>query len=123
MCGGQARADLYRGSMDLISHPFSVTRWLELTPTHFPGTTGSAEWRTIQIGSTRIRMVDYSPGYVADHWCHRGHVLLVLEGTLTTELSDGRIIELVAGQSYQVGTDMEAHRSRTISGARLFIVD
>jgi mannose-6-phosphate isomerase-like protein (cupin superfamily) len=68
-------------------------------------------------------MVDYSPGYQADHWCTRGHVLLVLEGELTTELQDGRIFELKPGMSYQVATGAEPHRSRTAGGARLFIID
>jgi quercetin dioxygenase-like cupin family protein len=68
-------------------------------------------------------MVEYSPGYVADHWCSRGHVLLVLEGTLTTELANGEVVTVNAGSSYHVGDDTEPHRSRTQTGARLFVVD
>jgi hypothetical protein len=68
-------------------------------------------------------MVEYSQGYVADHWCRRGHVLLVLEGILLTELEDGRVFTLTPGMSYQVANDAESHRSRTDTGARLFIVD
>lgn len=68
-------------------------------------------------------MVEYSPGYRADHWCSRGHVLLVLEGTLITELEDGRVFTLEPGMSYQVADHAEPHRSRTETGARLFIVD
>jgi quercetin dioxygenase-like cupin family protein len=68
-------------------------------------------------------MVEYSPGYLADHWCKKGHVLLVLEGELTTELSDGRTFTLSAGTSYQVADDVNPHRSYTKSGAKLFIVD
>jgi hypothetical protein len=71
----------------------------------------------------RVRMVEYSPDYLADHWCKRGHVLLVLEGELQTELDDGRIVKLAAGMSYQVADDVGAHRSSTQSGAKLFIVD
>ncbi|GAB3286850.1 DHCW motif cupin fold protein [Pseudoclavibacter terrae] len=109
--------------MDLLGHAFTTTDWASLEPTIHTGTTGEARWRTQQIGDTRIRMVDYTPGYLADHWCSRGHVLFVLDGTLETELDDGRLVTLSAGQSYQVGTGMEAHRSRTEAGARLFIVD
>lgn len=109
--------------MDLLGHAFTTTDWASLEPTIHTGTTGEARWRTQQIGDTRIRMVDYTPGYLADHWCSRGHVLFVLDGTLETDLDDGRLVTLSAGQSYQVGTDMEAHRSRTEAGARLFIVD
>ena len=71
----------------------------------------------------RVRMVEYTPGYVADHWCRKGHVLLVLEGELETVLADGRVFKLKGGMSYQVADDAEPHMSRTITGARLFIVD
>jgi quercetin dioxygenase-like cupin family protein len=109
--------------MDLLGHAFTTTTWTDVAPAVHPGITGRAVWRTQQIGDTRIRMVEYSPGYVADHWCSRGHVLLVLEGKLETELEDGRTFTLHAGESYQVGTDMEPHRSSTTTGARLFVVD
>jgi quercetin dioxygenase-like cupin family protein len=68
-------------------------------------------------------MVEYSPGYLADHWCERGHILLVMEGELTTELKDGSVHVLTPGQSYQVADGVAPHRSRTARGARLFIVD
>jgi quercetin dioxygenase-like cupin family protein len=68
-------------------------------------------------------MVEYTPGYVADHWCHRGHVLLVLEGILTTELEDGQKFVLTPGMSYQVADELSSHRSVTETGAKLFIVD
>ena len=103
--------------------PFMTTDWSAVPATEHRGTTGVATWRTVQAGELRIRMVEYSPGYQADHWCRRGHVLLVLEGELETELDDGRITTLSAGMSYQVANDAEAHRSRTQAGAKLFIVD
>ena len=109
--------------MNLAEHPFSTTDWEAIPSTQHPGVTGEALWRTQEIGDLRIRMVDYSPGYVADHWCSRGHVLLVLEGELHTELDDGRVVVLSAGQSYEVSSGAEAHRSSTPNGARLFIVD
>jgi hypothetical protein len=68
-------------------------------------------------------MVEYSPGYLADHWCQKGHVLLVLTGELETELADGRVFKMGPGVSYQVADGAEAHRSRTRDGATLFIVD
>jgi hypothetical protein len=109
--------------MEFTAHPFSTIDWSALPHTVHAGTTGEAHWRTVEIAGTRLRMVTYSPGYLADHWCSVGHLLLVLDGTLSTELDDGRVVELSAGQSYQVGSGMEAHRSRTTDGARLFIVD
>ncbi len=104
--------------------PFGVTDWDAIAPTRHPGETGFATWRTVTAGDLRVRMVEYSPGYLADHWCDRGHVLLVLEGELETELRDGRRFTLRAGQSYQVSDFGDAaHRSSTRAGARLFIVD
>ena len=82
-----------------------------------------ALWRTCQFGGLRVRMVDYSPGYKADHWCAKGHILLCLDGELHTELQDGRIFVLRPGMSYQVADGAEPHRSFTTTGARLFIVD
>jgi quercetin dioxygenase-like cupin family protein len=103
--------------------PFTTTDWSQLPATEHRGESGVARWRTLERGNIRVRMVEYSPGYVADHWCHRGHVLLVLEGELVTELEDGSQVTLTPGASYQVAEDTMAHRSRTMSGAKLFIVD
>ena len=109
--------------MDFGVLPFTTTDWNDVPSTEHAGTSGVARWRTVQAGAVRVRMVDYSPGYVADHWCQKGHVLLVLEGELETELDDGRTIRLTAGMSYQVADNTMAHRSRTRDGAKLFIVD
>jgi quercetin dioxygenase-like cupin family protein len=68
-------------------------------------------------------MVEYSAGYVANHWCAKGHILLCLEGELETELADGRTFRLTAGISYQVADNAEPHRSSTKTGAKLYIVD
>jgi quercetin dioxygenase-like cupin family protein len=103
--------------------PFMTTDWSQVPVTEHKGTSGVALWRTIERGNLRVRMVEYSSGYEADHWCRRGHVLLVLEGELETELDDGTRVTLKAGTSYQVADDAGAHRSRTSTGARLFIVD
>ena len=103
--------------------PFGTTDWSTVPETEHRGETGTAYWRTFERGSIRVRMVRYSPGYLADHWCSRGHVLLVLEGELETELKDGSVHTLRAGQSYQVASGAEPHRSRTAGGATLFIVD
>ena len=109
--------------MRIENLPFATTDWRAVEPTRHAGNSGHALWRTRQFGDVRVRMVDYSPGYVADHWCEKGHFLLVLEGELVTELADGRKYTLTAGMSYQVADGAEAHRSTTGPGARLFIVD
>ena len=109
--------------MKIPTLPFTVTDWSQVSATTHPGETGEARWRTLNIGDLRVRMVEYSPGYLADHWCQKGHVLLCVEGELETDLADGRTFKLTPGMSYQVADGAEPHRSHTAKGARLFIVD
>ena len=109
--------------MKIDGIPFGVTDWKQIPPTEHPGERGMALWRTQTWGDLRVRMVEYSPKYLADHWCSKGHILLCLEGELVTELSGGREVVLTPGISYQVADGAEPHRSRTETGAKLFIVD
>ena len=109
--------------MKISDLPFCTVDWSSIQPTEHAGEQGTAYWRTCQFGSIRVRMVEYSPDYLADHWCKKGHVLLVLEGELVTELDDGRKFTLTPGVSYQVADDANPHRSYTETGAKLFIVD
>jgi quercetin dioxygenase-like cupin family protein len=109
--------------MRIENVPFMTTDWNTVPATEHPGTSGMALWRTLEVGNLRVRIVEYSPGYLADHWCRRGHVLYVLEGELVTELEDGRSVTLAPGMSYQVADDDIPHRSRTRIGAKLFVVD
>jgi quercetin dioxygenase-like cupin family protein len=102
---------------------FQTVDWSRVDPTTHPGNPGVATWRTLEAGNVRARMVEYSAGYVADHWCERGHVVFVLEGELVTELRDGREMVLGPGQTYLVADGDGAHRLRSPRGARLFIVD
>lgn len=111
-----------------INHiPFITTDWATVECTEHAGEHGMAYWKTRYFGEPnqriRVRMVEYSAGYLADHWCRKGHILLVLHGELTTELDDGRVFTLSAGMSYQVADEAEAHRSSTREGTTLFIVD
>lgn len=109
--------------MEMQDIPFGITAWAQVEPTLHHGETGTATWRTRQFGNIRARVVEYSPGYKADHWCEKGHILYCLEGELRTELKDGRRFTLTPGMSYQVADHAEAHRSSTPTGAKLFIVD
>ena len=109
--------------MELKDISFGITDWRQVDVTEHPGHAGHARWRTRQFGAVRVRMLEYPPGYRADHWCRKGHILLCVAGRLETELADGRKFELAPGVSYQVGDDAEAHRSSTETGATLFIVD
>lgn len=109
--------------MNIADIAFTVTDWSGVETSVHPGVTGTALWRTRQFGTIRVRMVEYSAGYEADHWCEKGHILLCVAGELETELADGRRFTLTAGQSYQVADGADAHRSSSRTGATLFIVD
>lgn len=109
--------------MDMKNIPFGTTNWSEIAATEHKGETGTAYWHTQQFDNIRVRMVEYSPGYLADHWCSKGHILLCIEGELHTELKDGREFVLTPGTSYQVADNAEPHRSYTKTGVKLFIVD
>jgi quercetin dioxygenase-like cupin family protein len=113
--------------MKMSTIPFVTTDWSAIPATTHQGDSGVATWRTQAFGpaenAIRVRMVEYAPGYSADHWCEKGHILLVLEGEMTTRLKDGRTVHMKAGTSYQVADGAEPHRSETKTGAKLFIVD
>jgi len=109
--------------MKLSEIPFGTTDWSQVEATEHRGEQGTASWRTRHFGSVRVRMVEYTAGYRADHWCSKGHILFCVDGELHTELKDGRKFVLRAGMSYQVADDAEPHRSFTATGAKLFIVD
>lgn len=113
--------------MKMSEIPFGTTDWDAVSPTRHTGETGYALWRTQSFGPEnnpiRVRMVEYSPGYVSDHWCEKGHILMCLSGELMTTLADGRVFILKPGMSYQVADGAEPHRSTSAEGAKLFIVD
>ncbi|MFG1488203.1 DHCW motif cupin fold protein [Oceanospirillum sp. HFRX-1_2] len=109
--------------MEIQNLPFGITDWSQVEATEHTGETGCAYWRTKHFGKMRVRMVEYSENYLADHWCTNGHILFCISGELTTELEDGRVYVLKPGMSYQVADNAEPHRSSTKAGATLFIVD
>ena len=102
---------------------FGTTDWESIIKVEHKGESGSAFWSTKQCGTIRVRMVEYTAGYKADHWCQKGHILLCLEGEIYTELENGEVHLLKAGMSYEVADNTMAHRSYTTVGAKLFIVD
>ncbi|HEY1552121.1 MAG TPA: DHCW motif cupin fold protein [Kofleriaceae bacterium] len=109
--------------MKIENAPFQTIDWTAVARTEHPGEHAVAHWRTHEVGNVRARIVEYAPGYLADHWCERGHVVHVLDGELVSELRDGRRFVLAAGQTYIVADGDGAHRSSTSTGARLLIVD
>jgi hypothetical protein len=109
--------------VDIANLPFGTVDWATVEETSHAGTAGVARWRTRKFGDVRVRMMEYSPGYSADHWCSKGHFMLCLEGELETELADGRRFRLTPGMSYHVADGAEPHRSVTKVGAKLYCVD
>ena len=109
--------------MHMSEIPFGITDWSEIERTEHSAETGVAFWQTQEFGGIRVRLLEYSPGYLADHWCVKGHILFCVEGELHTELDDGREFVLKPGMSYQVADNAEPHRSSTPIGAKLFVVD
>jgi hypothetical protein len=109
--------------MNLPSFPFQTLDWSTIPKEEHNGDTGMAYWQVQKVNDIRVRMVEYSPDYKADHWCSKGHIIFCIDGEMDTELADGRIFTLSKGMCYFVGDNNEAHRSTTIRGCRLFIVD
>jgi len=102
---------------------FQAINWSVIERTVHPGETGTAYWQTIQINGLRIRIVEYSAGYLADHWCNKGHIVHCLEGAFESEMENGDLFSLTAGMSYVVSDDMSSHRSVATDGAKLLIID
>ncbi len=109
--------------MQLQHFPFQTLDWSTVPTEEYTGVTGFAWWQVQKVNDIRVRMVTYSPGYQADHWCHKGHITFCLEGEMESELEDGRRLKLTAGMCYFVGDNDEAHRTTTSTGCKLFIVD
>jgi hypothetical protein len=102
---------------------FQTTNWEQIPITEHQGETGVAYWRTQQYGGLRIRIVEYSKNYKADHWCQKGHIIYCIEGEMITELADGSKHLLTKGMSYQVTDELSSHRTYSKDGVKLFIVD
>ncbi|MBK6962776.1 MAG: DHCW motif cupin fold protein [Bacteroidales bacterium] len=103
--------------------PFQTIDWTLIPKTEHPGETGTAFWQTLQLDGLRIRIVEYSAGYLADHWCKKGHIVHCLEGEMYSELENGEKTILKKGMSYVVSDDLSSHRSSTVDGVKLLIVD
>jgi quercetin dioxygenase-like cupin family protein len=103
--------------------PFQTIDWTSIEKVEFKGETGAALWQSVQFGGLRIRLVEYSNGYLADHWCQKGHIVHCLEGEFITELSTGEKVKLKKGETYVVSDELSSHRSVSENGVRLLIVD
>ncbi|MBG6109512.1 hypothetical protein IWX84_000371 [Flavobacterium sp. CG_9.10] len=103
--------------------PFQAIDWNKIERTEHKGETGTAFWQTIQLGGLRIRKVIYSAGYLADHWCQKGHIVHCLEGEFLSELGNGEVVKLSKGMTYVVSDDLSSHRSVAANGVELLIID
>ena len=103
--------------------PFQTIDWTKVSKTEHKGETGVAYWQTTQFDGLRVRMVEYSKGYLADHWCEKGHIVHCLEGEVVNELKDGSKTTLTPGMSYIVSDELSSHRSVTETGVKLMIID
>ena len=109
--------------MEIKPFPFQTLSWAGVKAEEHKGITGTAYWKILQMHDIRIRMVEYSANYFADHWCQKGHIIYCIAGEMITELEDGREFTLSQGMTYHVGDNSNAHRSRSTNGCSLFIVD
>lgn len=102
---------------------FQAIDWKSIPKTEYKGQTGTSHWQTIQFPGMRIRVIDYSANYVADHWCSKGHIVHCLEGEFINELQTGEKHTMTKGLTYVVSDNASSHRSVSKNGARLFVVD
>ncbi len=103
--------------------PFEKIDWDSIEKVEYKGETGTAYWQTIQFDVLRIRLVEYSNGYLADHWCQKGHIVHCLEGEFISELKTGEKIKLSKGETYVVSDELSSHRSFSANGVKLLIID
>lgn len=109
--------------MSIEKIPFQTIDWSTVAKKEYPGETGTAWWQTLQFGGLRIRLVEYSAGYLADHWCEKGHIVHCLEGEFVSELQSGERFHLSKGMTYVVSDGMSSHRSVCEKGVKLLIID
>lgn len=102
---------------------FQTINWDNIPVTLHPGETGESYWKTVQYDNIRVRIVEYSAGYMADHWCRKGHIVHCLQGEFVSELQNGKEFRIIEGMSYIVSDNMNAHRSKTVNGVKLLIID
>jgi hypothetical protein len=107
----------------MIAIPFQTIDWSSIEKIAYPGETGIAHWQTKQYGELRLRMVEYSAGYIADHWCKKGHIVQCLDGEFVSELENGELFTLTKGMTYIVSDEMSSHRSIAKNNVKLMIID
>ena len=109
--------------MNIKNIPFQNIDWSNIPKTEHKGETSSATWQTQHFEGLRLRIVEYSAGYVADHWCQKGHIVHCLKGEVTNEFEGKGSSILKEGMTYIVSDELSSHRSVTKNGVKLLIID
>jgi hypothetical protein len=117
------KKDLYPNKLNKLMIPFQAIDWSLIPKTEYKGESGKAIWQTIQFEGIRVRIVEYSMGYIADHWCRKGHIVHCLEGEFVSELQNGKSFTMKQGMTYIVSDDLSSHRSNSKNGVKLMIID
>ena len=102
---------------------FQAIDWSKIEKSFHPGETGEAFWQTMQFAGLRVRIVEYTAGYIADHWCQKGHIVHCLEGEFVTEQENGESFTLKKGMTYVVTDELSSHRSVTKQAVKLLIIE
>jgi quercetin dioxygenase-like cupin family protein len=102
---------------------FQTIDWSTITKIEHNGASGTSHWQTLQFTGLRVRIVEYSTGYLADHWCQKGHIVHCLEGEFISELENGESFSLSKGMTYIVSDNLSSHRSVSKNGVKLLIID
>ncbi|MBB6498272.1 DHCW motif cupin fold protein [Pedobacter cryoconitis] len=103
--------------------PFQTIDWNKIPKVEHPGETGTSMWQTLQFEGLRVRMITYTKGYLADHWCQKGHIVHCIEGEFISELDNGEAFSLSQGMTYIVSDNLSSHRSFSETGVKLLIID
>ncbi len=103
--------------------PFHTIDWSNIPKTEHPGETGTSFWQTLQFEGLRVRIVEYAAGYLADHWCQKGHIVHCLDGEFGSEMENGEVFSLTQGMTYIVSDNLSSHRSISKKGVKLLIID
>lgn len=107
----------------MITIPFHTLDWSTIPKTEHPGESGTSFWQTLQFEGLRVRIVEYSKGYLADHWCQKGHIVHCLEGEFVSQMENGDEFRLTKGMTYIVSDNLSSHRSVSENGVKLLIID
>jgi quercetin dioxygenase-like cupin family protein len=108
----------------LENFPVGTIDWPKVPAVVQAGETGIATSRTVNLSDVTLRLVEYSAGYKADHWCTKGHILYVVSGNVVIEYDNEKRTNLSSGMSWHAPEGAStAHLLRCERAATVFIID